>query len=116
MPTAAGQTLGTSGDGLVKAITPTDNKVSVFTIPAGISAVTAVITGYGASLLFSQSVAQADSLPAVNAGGRLDLPVNSTLDISPMRCGVGGQTAWTVGVASTNGTDFPTVQMSVKVA
>lgn len=115
MATAAGQTLGLSGSGLSKSITCTDAAVSLFTVPANVASVTLIISSYGASIMYSQDVAQADALPATGAGGRVDLPVLSVAEVTPMDCGVSGRSSWTIGVASTNGTDFPTVQAKVRV-
>ena len=119
MATAADQTLTYLGDdGLVRAITTTDDAVSVFNVPANTEKVSLLITGNPATILFSQASGIVNGLarPSVNTKGRLDLPVNTTIDITPRRCGVSGLAPWKIGVCTTSNGSNTTVQASLEMA
>lgn len=116
MPTAADQTLDLlTPNGRVKAITTTDNAVSVFNFPKGVAAINIVITTNGATLLFAQDASIVNGLarPAVNTLGRLDLPANSTWEGTPAFFDSSGVAPFTMGVCTTVDGSNCTVQVQV---
>jgi len=114
MATAADQVLSFDDvDGLVKAITTTDNAVSVFHFPPNVGAVSLIITGNPATLLFSQGSTVVNGLarPAVNTLGRLDLPVGTVASpVSAADAGLKRGAAFKIAVCTTTDGSNCTVQ------
>lgn len=118
MPTAADQTLDLDPltGGLTKAITTTDNAVSLFNFPAGTRTISLLITGNPATLLFSQASTLINGLsrPAVNTMSRLDIPaVPATWEGTPGDFGVSGASAFKLGICTTTDGSNATIQASV---